>query len=215
MKRLWNYGTSTPLQRVGVIVLAIGILSLVSWMIKENVSLSDLTESYYRPRSSDSFFFHLFFYLIPLGLLMSWGYKILSVTKTWIFKEKLEKQVSKQSILHFKNSQSAFEFASNIYPNELDLNEVYFGMITDIILNNQDQLQYTIQIPNIGNTIKVYGFSQNLNKNLHLNTLVLWVCETPITHKNQNNIEALGKILAILTPEFDPDTGQWKILEHL
>ena len=53
MKKVWDYGTSTPIQRVGVIFLVIGLLSLFSWMIKKDLSFDDLLEAYSLPRSRD------------------------------------------------------------------------------------------------------------------------------------------------------------------
>lgn len=88
INKLWNYGTKKPAQRIGVIILVVGLLSLFSWMIKEGVSPEDLFDSYRQPRSRDSFFFHLYFYLIPIGLLMSWGYSIILLIRNWIVSEK-------------------------------------------------------------------------------------------------------------------------------
>ena len=104
MKKVWDYGTSTPIQRVGVIFLVIGLLSLFSWMIKKDLSFDDLLESYYLPRSRDSFFFHLFFYFIPLGLLMSWGYQILLNIKRWILNGKIEKTITPKQKIYFKDN---------------------------------------------------------------------------------------------------------------
>lgn len=86
VKKYLSKGIETPFQRIGFIILLIGIVSLFSWMVERGISFSYLLEPYYLPSSIDSLFFHLFLYLIPLGLLMSWGYGILLFIKIWIFK---------------------------------------------------------------------------------------------------------------------------------
>lgn len=49
MKKLWEYGTAKPVQRLGVIILVIGLLSLISWMVNRDLSFDDLFDSYYFP----------------------------------------------------------------------------------------------------------------------------------------------------------------------
>ncbi|MEG2566666.1 MAG: hypothetical protein RSA84_10715, partial [Acinetobacter sp.] len=144
MKRLWNYGTSTPIQRIGVIVLGVGLLSLFSWMIKEDLSFEDLFNSYYLPGKRDSIFFHLFFYLIPLGFLMSWGYQVLIKLKEWIFNDKPkevgQKRESKQKQpyaphqknLHFKNNLAAFQFATKNYAANMEPGKINLGLVQDV-----------------------------------------------------------------------------------
>lgn len=215
MKKVWDYGTSTPIQRVGVIFLVIGLLSLFSWMIKEDLSFDDLLESYYLPRSRDSFFFHLFFYFIPLGLLMSWGYQILLNIKRWILNGKIEKTITPKQKIYFKDNLAAFEFACSIYPATLDLNKVYFGIVKDIVLTSSERFQFTIETANTNTTIKVYGYNDKYSSAIKINSLVFWLCEKPITNKNFLNIEALGSILFTLKPEFNPETNKWEILQNL
>ena len=76
-KKIWSYSTATPIQRCGVILLAIGILSFVSWVIKKDLYFEDIFDPYYMPEYRDSFVFHAYKYLIPAGLLMSCGYSFL------------------------------------------------------------------------------------------------------------------------------------------
>jgi len=120
MKKLWNYGTSTPFQRIGLIILSIGILSYLAWVFignhygydytRLNVWLDVIFDSDYFPRKRDFIFFHLYLYLIPLGLLMTWGYSLLIKIKNWIIGEKKTKSTNTE-ILHFKENEAAFEMA--------------------------------------------------------------------------------------------------------
>lgn len=215
MKRIWNYGTSTPIQRVGVIFLAIGLFSLFSWIFKEDLSFSDLLDPYYLPKSRDSFLFHLFIYFIPLGLLMSWGYQILIKVKDWVLSGNTKTPNSpKNQKLYFKDAVAAYEFACTIYPPKLDLNMSYVGLVKDIVLTTSERFQYTIELANSDTPIKVYGYNDEHSKTLRLNNLVLWQCEKPVS-KNQLNIEALGTIVAILQPVFDPSQNVWLIHSNL
>lgn len=212
MKKIWAYGTSTPLQRVGIIILGIGLISLISWMIKEDLAFDDLFEPHYLPRSRDSFFFHLFFYLIPIGLLMSWGYQVLVKTQEWVFgKIKEEDKPLAEQKLYFKDNIAAYDFASTIYPATLDLDTSYVGLIKDVILTTNERFQYTIELANTDTTIKVYGYNDDNSHSIRLGNLVLWHCEKPISNKNHLNIEALGTIIATLQPVFDPNHRTWLI----
>ena len=118
MKRIWNYGTSTPVQRIGLIVLFIGVFSYLAWVFAGYHRGYDYTDieswvyvifdSDYFPRERDFIFFHLYIYLIPVGLLMTWGYKLLVKLKNWIMGENKKKSVNTE-ILHFKDNEAAFE----------------------------------------------------------------------------------------------------------
>lgn len=88
IRKIWSYGTSTPVQRIGVIILAIGLVSLFSWMFKEGLDFEDIFNEYYFPEDRDSIFFHLYFYFIPLGLILSWGYQLLVIIKRWVIGKK-------------------------------------------------------------------------------------------------------------------------------
>lgn len=85
--KTWNYSKSTPFQRVGIVVVCLGFLSLLSWMIKEDLSMISIFDSYNQPRSRDSILFHLYLYLIPLGLTMSLCYSFIYGIFNWVFKK--------------------------------------------------------------------------------------------------------------------------------
>ena len=118
MKKIWEYGTSTPIQRVGLILLSIGMLSYLSWIFTGYHHGYDYTDPDpwinvifdpdYFPRKRDFIFFHLYLYLIPLGLLMTWGYGLLIKLKNWVLGENKTKSTNTE-ILHFKNNEAAFE----------------------------------------------------------------------------------------------------------
>lgn len=216
MKKIWAYGTSTPIQRVGVIILAIGFVSLLSWIYKADLDFEDIFDSYYFPKSRDSFFFHLYFYFIPIGLLMSWGYRILLKVKQWVIGKPPEKSNDQlKSKLIFKDNLAAFEFANTLYPAKLDLNKTYIGIVKDIVLTLDERFQYTIEIANTDTVIKVYGYNEKYPQELKIYSLVLWSCEKPISGNNFHNIEALGSILATVKPEFCTDSKQWVLLNDL
>ena len=118
MKKLWNYGTSTPFQRIGLIILSIGILSYLAWVFignhygydytRLNVWLDVIFDSDYFPEKRDFIFFHFYLYLLPLGLLMTWGYSLLIKLKNWIMGENKKKPASME-IMYFKDNEAAFE----------------------------------------------------------------------------------------------------------
>ena len=226
MKRLWNYGTSTPIQRIGVIVLGVGLLSLFSWMIKENLSFEDLFNSYYLPGKRDSIFFHLFFYLIPIGLLMSWGYQILIKLKEWILsggpKEASPKKEAPskrqrsvytppQKILHFKNNLMAFEFASQNYTTTLLANHMSVGIVRDIFKSNNEKPLFLVELANNKEKILAGGFNDIYADEISIGNLVYWGFAEEVHYEIYPEIRALGHIVATLYPEFDPNNGKWTI----
>lgn len=120
MKELWDYGTSTPIQRIGLIILTIGMLSYLTWIFTgyhHGYDYTDLApwvnvifDSDYFPKKRDFIFFHFYLYLIPLGLLMTWGYSLLTKLKNWIIGGNKTKSTNTE-ILHFKENEAAFEMA--------------------------------------------------------------------------------------------------------
>lgn len=93
LRIIWDYGTRAPIQRVGLILLFCGILISMMWA-HESSSLKyyfqDVIE--YPPRNSGEWFYKLYLYFIPFGLLLTWLYpffrKIINCIATWIFKNK-------------------------------------------------------------------------------------------------------------------------------
>lgn len=227
MKKVWDYGTSTPIQRVGVIFLVIGLLSLFSWMIKKDLSFNDLLESYYLPRSRDSFFFHLFFYFIPLGLLMSWGYQILLNIKQWVFGEKPERIEPKSEVkprrsyvppkknLHFKNNPAAFEFASSIYNPDLSIGRNFFGIVREKGTPEDEQSFFIIELAGSQENIFVTGINDKYLELVNTGNIIYWGLYENFGEKRLLDIQAKGYILATLHPEFNPNDGKWVIKNNL
>lgn len=227
MKKVWDYGTSTPIQRVGVIFLVIGILSLFSWMFKKDLSFDDLIEPYYLPGSKDSFFFHLFFYFIPLGFLMSWGYGILIKLKEWIFNEKSEQIESKSEVkqrrphvppkknLHFKNNPAAFEFASGIYNPDLSTGKNFFGIVREKGTPKNQQSFFIIELAGLQENIFVTGINDKYLELVNTGNIIYWGLDENFGEKRLLDIQAKGYILATLHPEFNPNDGKWTVKHNL
>lgn len=120
LKKIWNYGTSTPVQRIGLIISGIGILSYITWVFTgrhygyyytdPNLWIDVIFDSDYFPKKRDFVFFHLYLYFIPVGLIMTWGYKLLVRLKSWIMTGS-KKKPSNAEVLHFKDNEAAFEMA--------------------------------------------------------------------------------------------------------
>ena len=227
MKRLWIYGTSTPIQRIGVIVLGVGLLSLFSWMIKEDLSFEDLFNSYYLPGKRDSIFFHLFFYLIPLGFLMSWGYQVLIKLKEWIFNDKPKEVEQKrepkqkqpyaphQKNLHFKNNLAAFQFATKNYAANMEPGKINLGLVQDVFQTQDGNQQFLIQLADVGKTTLVSGFNDKHGDKVTKGNLVYWGFVEPVNDLNALRISGIGHVLATLSPEYDPNQGKWEIKNDL
>jgi hypothetical protein len=226
MKRLWGYGTSTPIQRVGIIVLGVGLVSLFSWMLKEDLSFDNLFEPYYLPGSRDSLFFHLFLYLIPLGFLMSLGYRVLVKIKEWIVNGESKKPQSepkkveqRQSYtppkknLHFKSNPAAFKYASENYIATMDRNKMSVGIVQDISFTKDKKPAFLIQIADKGKTTLVAGFNDKHAEKISKGNLVYWGFVD--AENNDHEISAVGHVLATLHPELNPNDGRWVVKSDL
>ncbi|QXA08339.1 hypothetical protein I6L27_02005 [Acinetobacter pittii] len=94
MKKLWAYGTTFPLQRIGLIILLLGIVSFISWCIESRIvfwiDAYSGWATYYYPENYEYFFYKLHPFFIPLGLLMTWllipSKKIYQFVSNWVFK---------------------------------------------------------------------------------------------------------------------------------
>lgn len=226
MKRIWNYGTATPIQRIGVIVLAFGLVSLAAWMIRNDLSFSDLLHSYYLPDSRDSFFFHLFYYLIPIGLLMSWGYQVLIKIKEWIVNDRTEKIESKttkqrkpyippEKNLHFKNNHAAFKFAAQQYSPDMNPMQMSLGLVQEVYQFENGSIQFLVQLADMEKITFVSGINDKYEAEISKGNLVYWGYVDHVDEPNSLQISAIGHILATLSPEFNPNTGKWTVKKDL
>jgi len=230
LKKIWEFGTSTPIQRFGVIILLIGLASLLSWIYKADLDFEDIFDSYYFPESSDSFIFHLYFYLIPVGLLMSWGYFLLVKTKHWIIKGSEKKQPNKAQNanatpnkpnkpklknLHFKNNLAAFKYASENYKAAMAPNQMSLGIIQDEFQLKDGSNCFLVQLADIGKTTLVSGFNDNFSNQLGKGNLIYWGFVEQVEDKDFPHISAIGHVLATLSPELDPNNGKWVVKKDL
>ena len=228
MKKVWDYGTSTPVQRAGIIVLSLGLISLLAWVIKEDLSFEDIFDSYHFPRYRDSFFFHLYFYLIPLGFLMSWGYQALLKLKEWVFNGRLEKIEPKSGVkkrqsyiptkknLHFRNNLAAFKYASENYVACMFPGQMTLGIIQDVFQLKDGSYSFLVQLADKDKTTLASGFNEKYANQIGKGNLVYWgFIEKAEQPKDHLQIFAIGHILATLHPELNPNDGKWSIKSNL
>lgn len=93
LNKIWSYGTYSPIQRTGLIILALGCASFLFWIVEDRTfyysRLYGLVFDYAFPRLRyDGLFAWIHLYLLPLGLLMTWLYhpinKIIKIILRWI-----------------------------------------------------------------------------------------------------------------------------------
>lgn len=222
MKKVWEYGTSTPVQRIGVIFLSIGLISLFSWMIKEDLSVDDFFAPYFMPGSRDSLFYHLFLYFIPLGLLMSWGYQLLVAIKQWVLREERTSNIDREKPdpasttmpqnLHFKSNLAAFKFATEHHIASMDKNKMSLGLVQETFSLKDDSQLFLIQLADKGRTTLVSGFNDKYAEDIKIGNLVYWGF---VDLTEDDKVSATGHVLAILQPEFNPSQGRWAIYKDL
>lgn len=84
LKDIWNLGIQTRIQRLGFLLLVVGILSLVAWLYEDIYDWSYLFSLYELPSEDEVWFYRLHVYLIPIGLLMTWLIPLPLKIKDWI-----------------------------------------------------------------------------------------------------------------------------------
>ena len=207
LNKIWEFGSKEPIQRIGILILIFGLISLLSWVYKENLALDEIFDTYNLPQKRDSLFFFFFLYFIPLGLLFSWGYFLILKIKRWIFNKN-----SSDKKLIFKDNLSAFSFATTIQKPLFEKNQMILGIIQEVINNNSIQC-FLVQLANSEGTTLVVGINDKYQKTLGKNDLVYWGFVSP--SKEHFKFEASGYILALLEPEYDVDKKEWLIAKDL
>ncbi|HAV3880038.1 hypothetical protein K5D25_04495 [Acinetobacter baumannii] len=208
LNKIWEFGSKEPIQRIGILFLTVGIISLLSWVYKENLDLNQILNPEYFPQKRDGFFFHLFLYFLPIGFLLSWGYFLLLKIKRWVF----YKKPSGEKLI-FKDNLSAFSFATTIHKPLFEKNQMSFGIIQEVIHNNNSIQGFLVQLANSEGTTLVAGINDKYQNSLGKNDLVYWVFVSP--SKEHFKFEASGYILALLEPEYDVDKKEWLIAKDL
>lgn len=209
IKKIWEYGSKEPIQRIGILILIIGLMSLFSWMYKRDLDFNELFNTYYLPEHRDFIFFHLYLYLIPIGLLMSWGYSLILKIKKWIFKE--DSNLNKK--LNFKDSLAAFKFAATVYKPNFEANKASFGLIQNVLKGEDGKTSFLIQLASQDATTFVLGYNSKYAKYLKQGDLVYWGFDQLVS--DRIDIVAFGHVLAVLKPEFDMKKSSWTALQDL
>lgn len=100
---LWELGTRNPIQRIGLIILTLGLMSAISWFINKQDFAVFFDPDYFPSNRYDHFFYRLYPLFFPLGLLMTWGYFIIDSVFLWISTGKIKFKkisISKVSIVN-------------------------------------------------------------------------------------------------------------------
>lgn len=92
---LWELGTRRPIQRIGLIILILGMISAISWFINKQDFAVFFDPDCFPDNRYDHFFYRLYPLFFPLGILMTWGYFIIDSIYSWISTGKIKfKKVS-------------------------------------------------------------------------------------------------------------------------
>lgn len=90
MKKLWQFGTKTKMQRFGFLVLIIGLISFFAWLYS-GARFGFYIDDYYGkgfdfdiPRRHDFWIYKIFLFAIPLGLFLTWLYPSWQPVIKWI-----------------------------------------------------------------------------------------------------------------------------------
>lgn len=123
------------------------------------------------------------------------------------------KSKPKAKNLHFNGNLAAFEFATlnniaSFLPNQMSI-----GIIRDVIEHETDR-QFIIELADSREQKIVSGFNDKNASEIQVGNLIYWGF-VDIAENNILNIQAVGHVLAILSPEFNPNTNQWSVRKDL
>lgn len=216
LKKIWNYGTSTPVQRIGLIISGIGILSYITWVFTgrhygyyytdPNLWIDVIFDSDYFPKKRDFVFFHLYLYFIPVGLIMTWGYKLLVRLKSWIMTGS-KKKPSNAEVLHFKDNAAAFEMACEFMDTDIIHKKPVIALVSD--LSNDGLEVITIKIADKHPFLTYASTRFTSNYPLQLNDLIAAI---PYKTKDENGEDKwIFVVSSKLNPRYHVKKQMWSI----
>lgn len=115
--------------------------------------------------------------------------------------------------LHFNGNQAAFEFATLSHTASFLPHQMSVGIVRDIIENGTDK-QFIIELADSHEQKIVSGFNDKNASFIQIGNLVYWGF-VDIAENNILNIQAVGHVLATLSPEFNPNTNKWSVRKDL
>lgn len=137
--------------------------------------------------------------------------KVVSILEKYQISQDDKRKAVNSKILYFKDNEGAFEVAGTMHSPVLSKNSMCVGIVRYIDPRNHGVL---IDLAGADEPLHVMGFN---DKHVNLITpgdLVYWGF---VDHSDMNslNIKAVGHVLAILKPEFDPHTKKWGVKKDL
>lgn len=123
------------------------------------------------------------------------------------------KRKPKAQILHFKNNQAAFNYAKLSHMANFSSSQMSIGIVRDVIGENFEK-QFVIELADTNEQKIVSGFNKKNSSQIHIGNLVYWGF-IEMTDTNILDIQAIGHVLAIVSPEYNPNTAKWNIKKDL
>lgn len=143
---------------------------------------------------------------------MSGQEAVLDILKKYKIYNEDEQSSTSSKILYFKDNEGAFEVAATINHPIFSEKSMCIGIVRYIDpLENSGIL---IELAGANEPLHVMGFNDKYAKSIKHGDLVYWGF-VDYSDENFLNIKAVGHILAILKPEFNPQTKKWGIKKDI
>lgn len=123
------------------------------------------------------------------------------------------KPKSKAKNLHFNSNEGAFQFASENHIALFLPNQMSVGIVRDVVKDTQGQ-QFIIELADSNNQIIVSGINDKNYSSIQIGNLVYWGF-IAFSDENILQIKATGYVLAVINPEFNPNSQKWVIRKDL
>lgn len=198
----------TKEQRLGFVVFLASLVVLILFGLlhhKMDCYSCDLED--FLPHRRTPFFYDVFFWVAVFGVLMSlFGHKIRPLL-SWV---RQDDEVKKSpSVLYFKDTKSAFEYAQKYMPQQIKEGQILLGMVDYAHIKEGFQVVTMELACGEDVIVKVIGLATDETK-IKPRDLVYWSVADLASQEKE--IIKRGVVLAIIKPELDIKNG-W-ILKH-
>ncbi|WP_353170908.1 hypothetical protein [Acinetobacter rudis] len=123
-----------------------------------------------------------------------------------------KKESTSPDILYFKDNEGAFEVAATMHYPVFSEKSMCIGIVR--FIDPQEGSGIILELAGDDEPLYVMGFNDKYANSIEIGDLVCWGF-VDYSDENVLNIKAVGHILTILKPEFNPQTKTWGVKKDL
>lgn len=116
--------------------------------------------------------------------------------------------------LHFKTNELAFEYADEFFSPIFMANQMSLGIVRAVEHSQRPDKIFTIELAGNGGKHLVGGINKKYSKSISVGNLIYWGYVDQVD-ESAFSYSAVGHVIAILEPEFNPSNSKWTIKKDL